>query len=130
MTVVVEPEARVCLTTPSATKLYATPGTPARQQLDITLHAGAVLEYLPEQIIPFAQAAFRQQMTVRLGPGACVLAMEIVAPGRLARGKLSPIATMTPVCVLKMRQAKWCCANVHGCGQVATPRWARLIRGL
>ena len=40
MTVVVEPEARVCLTTPSATKLYATPGTPARQQLDITLHAG------------------------------------------------------------------------------------------
>src|SRR5215475_11909619 len=51
MTVVVEPEARVCLTTPSATKLYATPGIPALQQLEITLHAGAVLEYLPEQII-------------------------------------------------------------------------------
>jgi urease accessory protein len=51
------------------------------------LHAGAVLEYLPEQIIPFAQAAFQQHMTVRLGPGACILAMEIVAPGRLARGE-------------------------------------------
>jgi urease accessory protein len=87
MTVVVEPGARVCLTTPSATRLYATSGRPARQQLDITLHAGAVLEYLPEQIIPFAQAAFQQHMTVRLGPGACVLAMEIVAPGRLARGE-------------------------------------------
>jgi urease accessory protein len=87
MTVVVESGACVCLTTPSATKLYATPGLPARQQLGITLHAGAVLEYLPEQIIPFAQAAFQQHMTVRLGPGACILAMEIVAPGRLARGE-------------------------------------------
>ncbi len=87
MTVVVEAGARVCLTTPSATKLYATLGLPARQQLDITLHAGAVLEYLPEQIIPFAQAVFQQHMTVRLGPGACVLAMEIVAPGRRARGE-------------------------------------------
>jgi urease accessory protein len=60
---------------------------PARQQLEITLHAGAVLEYLPEQIIPFAQAAFQQHMTVRLGSGACVMAMEIIAPGRLARGE-------------------------------------------
>jgi urease accessory protein len=87
MTVVVEPGARVCLTTPSATKLYATLGMPAQQHLEITLHAGAVLEYLPEQIIPFAQAAFQQHMTVRLGSGACILAMEIVAPGRLARGE-------------------------------------------
>jgi urease accessory protein len=87
MTVVVEAGARVCLTTPSATKLYATPDIPARQHLDITLGAGAVLEYLPEQIIPFAQAAFEQHTTLRLGPGACVLALEIVAPGRLARGE-------------------------------------------
>jgi urease accessory protein len=87
MTVVMEPGARACLTTPSATKLYATHGTPARQQLDITLQAGAVLEYIPEQMIPFAQAAFQQQTTVRLGAGACVLLMEIIAPGRLARGE-------------------------------------------
>src|SRR4029450_6776585 len=66
---------------------YATLGMPAQQHLEITLHAGAVLEYLPEQIIPFAQAAFQQHMTVRLGSGACILAMEIVAPGRLARGE-------------------------------------------
>jgi len=38
-------------------------------------------------MIPFAQAAFRQQTTVRLGAGACVLLMEIIAPGRLARGE-------------------------------------------
>ena len=87
MIVVVETGARVCLTTPSATKLYATPGAPARQRLDITLQAGAVLEYLPEQIIPFAQAAFHQHTHVRLGAGACLMWLEIVAPGRLTRGE-------------------------------------------
>lgn len=86
-TVVVEAEGRACLTTPSATKLYATLGPPAQQHLDLTLHAGAVLEYLPEQIIPFAQSAFQQDMIVRLGPGACVFLLEIVAPGRLAMGE-------------------------------------------
>src|SRR2546428_470617 len=50
MTVVLEAGAQACLTTPSATKLYATPGAPAQQRLDITLQARAVLEYLPEQI--------------------------------------------------------------------------------
>ncbi|KAH0533488.1 hypothetical protein FGG08_007713, partial [Glutinoglossum americanum] len=87
VTVVVEAGARACLTTPSATKLYATSGAPAQQRLDITLHADAVLEYLPDQMIPFAQAAFHQQITVQLGAGACVLLMEVVAPGRLARGE-------------------------------------------
>jgi len=87
MTVVVEAGARACLTTPSATKLYATSGAPAQQRLDITLQADAVLEYLPEQMIPFAQAVFHQQITVRLGAGACVMLMEIVAPGRVARGE-------------------------------------------
>jgi urease accessory protein len=87
LTVIMEAEARACLTTPSATKLYAAPGAPARQRLDVTLEAGAVLEYLPEQIIPFAQAAFHQHTRVRLGAGACLVWTEIVAPGRLARGE-------------------------------------------
>jgi len=87
MTVVAAAGARGCLTTPSATKLYATAGAPAQQRLDVTLHAGAVLEYLPEQVIPFAQAAFHQHTRVRLGAGSCVLWQEIVAPGRLARGE-------------------------------------------
>ena len=87
ITVAVEAEARVCLTTPSATKIYATTGAPATQRLDLTLQAGAVLEYLPEQTIPYAHSAFRQHIQVRLGAGACVLLSDIVAPGRLARGE-------------------------------------------
>jgi urease accessory protein len=85
--VTLEAGAHACLTTPSATRLYAAPGAATQQRVELTLHRGAVLTYLPEQTIPFANAAFQQHMTVRLGPGACVFLGEIVAPGRLARGE-------------------------------------------
>ncbi len=87
ITVTLETGARACMTTASATKIYASPDTMAHQRFDIVLQAGAAFEYLPEQIIPFARSAFRQDMTVRLGSGAVAVLMEIVAPGRLARGE-------------------------------------------
>jgi urease accessory protein len=85
--VTLEAGARAYLTTPSATKLYAAQDAAAQQHIDITLRAGAVLTYLPEQTIPFAAAAFRQHLRIRLGPGAGVFLGDIVAPGRLARGE-------------------------------------------
>jgi urease accessory protein len=88
ITVTLETEAQAYLTTPSATKLYAAPQAAARQQIDFTLHVGAVLTYMPQQTIPFANAAFHQQITVRLGAGACAFLGEIVAPGRLAGGEM------------------------------------------
>lgn len=84
---VLEAGAHACVTTPSATKLYATTGAVARQRLTCTLQAGAILEYLPEQTIPFAHAAFQQEMDIRLGPEACLILADILAPGRLARGE-------------------------------------------
>jgi urease accessory protein len=85
--ITVEAGARAYLTTPSATKLYAAPEAVTQQHLDMTVQAGAVLTYLPEQTIPFANAAFQQRLTIRLGPGACVFLGDILAPGRLARGE-------------------------------------------
>jgi urease accessory protein len=85
--VTLEAGARAYLTTPSATKLYAAHDAMAQQRIDITLGAGAVLTYLPEQTIPFADAAFQQHVHLRLGSGACVFLGDIVAPGRLARGE-------------------------------------------
>ena len=87
ITVTLEAGARACMTTASATKLYASPDSMARQRFEAILQAGAVFEYLPEQIIPFARSAFQQDMTVRLGSGALAVLAEIVAPGRLARGE-------------------------------------------
>ena len=88
ITVTLEAGARACMTTASATKLYASPGSMARQRFEVTLQAEAVFEYLPEQTIPFARSAFHQDMTVRLGSGALAVLSEIVAPGRLARGEV------------------------------------------
>ena len=87
ISVTLEADARACMTTASATKLYASPDSMARQRFEVILQAGTVFEYLPEQIIPFARSAFHQDMTVRLGSGALAVLMEIVAPGRLARGE-------------------------------------------
>ena len=88
MTVWLEAGAQALFTTPSATKLYAAAHAAAQQTIDFTVDAGAVLTYMPEQVIPFTDAALQQQMTVRLGSGACVFLGEIVAPGRIARGEV------------------------------------------
>jgi urease accessory protein len=85
LTVTLDTGAQAYLTTPSATKIYATPGPPAQQRITCTLHAKAVLTYLPGQTIPFANAAMHQDMTIRLGAGACAFVGEILAPGRVAR---------------------------------------------
>ena len=77
--------AQAYVTTPSATQLYATLHTPAEQHIDFTLNQGCVLAYCPEQTIPFANAAFRQRMTVRLGRDAFAFLGDILAPGRVAR---------------------------------------------
>ena len=87
ITMTLENGARACVTTASATKIYYSAGKPARQSFDVSLQAGAVFEYLPEQIIPFSGSIFRQDMRVRLGHGAIAVVAEIVAPGRLARGE-------------------------------------------
>lgn len=77
--------AQAYITTPSATLLYATLDAPAQQQINLTLNRDTVLAYFPEQTIPFADSAFHQRMTVRLGPDAFVFLGEILAPGRAAR---------------------------------------------
>ena len=87
ITMELEDGARACVTTASATKIYDSAGKMARQCFEVILQTGTVFEYLPEQIIPFARSVFRQDMKVRLGPGALAVLAEIVAPGRLARGE-------------------------------------------
>src|SRR5262249_27872332 len=44
--------AHACLTTPSATRVYRSPGEPARQRVVATVAAGARLEYVPDHLIP------------------------------------------------------------------------------
>ncbi|MBI2154027.1 MAG: urease accessory protein UreD [Candidatus Rokubacteria bacterium] len=81
------PGAHVCLTTPSATRVYRALGAPAVQQTTIRLGAGAVVEYVPDHVIPHPGAAFHQSVTVEMGPGSRAIVSDALAVGRLARGE-------------------------------------------
>jgi urease accessory protein len=85
--VVAEPGARVHLTTTSATKAYAMPDGVARQRMRVVVRAGAYVEYVPQLLIPQQGSSLDQSLEIVLEPGAACVAVEGVAPGRLARGE-------------------------------------------
>lgn len=87
--VTIEPRASVQLTTTGATRLYRSrPQVPvASQSTTIQVQQGGLLEYLPDPLLPFAGARYRQQTTIELAEDAGLFCWETVAPGRLARGE-------------------------------------------
>jgi len=82
--------ASVQLTTTGATRIYRprAEAPDAIQQNHIRVEENALLEYVPDPIIPFSAARFRQQTSIHLAPGAGLFWWEIIAPGREARGEL------------------------------------------
>lgn len=81
------PGAHVCLTTPSATRVYRTLGPPAVQATRIRLGQGAILEYVPDHVIPHPGSVFHQSLEVEMAPGSRAIVVDAVATGRLARGE-------------------------------------------
>lgn len=83
------PAARVQLTTTSATRIYRCrlDAPPACQTCMVRVGAGALLEYVPDQIIPFAGSRYRQSTCIELEEGAGLFWWETLAPGRMARGE-------------------------------------------
>lgn len=82
-----ESQAHACLTTASATKVYRTVGEPATQQTAIDVEAGAVLEYLPDHVIPYAGSALRQALRVAMAPTSRAIIADGFAAGRVGRGE-------------------------------------------
>ncbi|QTG81929.1 urease accessory protein UreD [Arthrobacter crystallopoietes] len=80
--------ARLLLTTQSATKVYRTPGSHAFQQTRLRLGPGASLEYLPDQLIAYRDASYRQHTVVELDGRASLVMGEIVTPGWSPDGTL------------------------------------------
>ena len=85
----VGPGAQAQLTTTSATRLYrCRPQVPdALQASVIRVREGALLEYLPDPLIPFADSRYQQRTRIDLEAGAGLFWWEMVAPGRVARGE-------------------------------------------
>jgi urease accessory protein len=82
--------AKVQLTTTGATRIYRNrEGFSATTQCnEISVGAGALLEYLPDATIPFAGSRYLQRTSIDLATGAGMFWWEIVAPGREASGEL------------------------------------------
>lgn len=78
------------LTTTGATRVYrhglAAPVT--RQSSEFAVDESALLEYVPDAIIPFAGANFYQSTLIRLSPHAGLFWWEILAPGREASNEV------------------------------------------
>lgn len=81
---VCEPGAAVHVTTQAATKVYGMAQNFATQWINITVQAGALVEYMPDPVIPFAGARFYQQTRLWLDPAATLLYGETIYPGRVA----------------------------------------------
>lgn len=82
-----EPQAHALLTSATAGKIYRSNGLESQQQLRVRLEAGACLEWLPQEVIAFNGAEFRQDTQVELAEDALWLGWELVRLGRTARGE-------------------------------------------
>ena len=77
----------VCLSTPSATRVYRSPGPAAVQHVAIALGRGATLEWMPDHLIPSPGARLRQSTEIALAADATLLYLDAWAVGRAARGE-------------------------------------------
>lgn len=81
--------ARLCLSTPAASRVYPTrSGRPAANHQQFTVEQGASLEWMPEPFIPHRGASYRQTTAIHLHEGASLLFLEWLAPGRVAMGEV------------------------------------------
>jgi urease accessory protein len=78
---------RLYLTDQAATKIHAMPQTETKATTiwRIAVGTGASLEFVPEPVILFAEAALEQTTQITLHPQAALFWSEILFPGRLAR---------------------------------------------
>ncbi|KNH20706.1 urease accessory protein UreD [Arthrobacter sp. ZBG10] len=73
--------ADLLLTTQSATKVYRTPGSFAEQRMAVRLGEGARLELMPDQLIAYREASYRQHSAFTVRPSSALVMAEVVTPG-------------------------------------------------
>lgn len=82
--------ASVQLTTTGGTRIYRPrkSAPPTTQTNEIHVGENALLEYVPDAIIPYAGARFEQRTRISLAAGAGLFWWEVIAPGREASGEV------------------------------------------
>jgi urease accessory protein len=98
--IVLRAGAKVLVTTQSATKVYRMEEDCAWEINRFVVEAGGLLEYLPDQTIPYAAASFRRTTHVDAHPSATVLVGDILSAGRVARGEAFEFTRLeTELCI-------------------------------
>ena len=87
MTFTAGPGAHGLVTTPGATRFYRSAGAPALQRAQLTLDAGARMEWLPLEAICYSGCLAENRLTMRLAPGAELIGWDVSALGLPAAGR-------------------------------------------
>jgi urease accessory protein len=87
--------AQALVTTQSASKILSMPAGEAIQRNSFNLEACACLEYLPDEVIPFAESTFTQQTHVQMEPTAVLILADMLTPGRVGRGEYFDFGSYT-----------------------------------
>src|SRR5262249_38968041 len=82
------PESAVHVTTQAATNLYRCRRNFATQVVNLRAARGAVLEYLPDAVVPFWGARFLQRTHLTADVDSTMIVGEVLLPGRVARGEI------------------------------------------
>lgn len=83
----VAPEGRLVITTQACERSYRSTGDTAHVEADITVGAGAHLDWLPQETILFEASKLDRRLTIRLDEAATLTAIEAVLLGRDAMGE-------------------------------------------
>lgn len=93
----VGPRAQAQITSTGATRVYRSrsPSRRASQHMRVNVASDAYLEYLPDQLIPFAGSRFDQTTCVQLEQGGSLIWWDRVAPGREASDEIFQFDSLT-----------------------------------
>lgn len=73
--------ASALITDQSAAKVYRTPNDYVVQNMELSVADGAVLEYVPDQLILYRDADYRQHITANVHPNGSLFMSDIITPG-------------------------------------------------
>ena len=75
------------VTTQGATRIYKMEKNYASQIINIKVEEGSYFEYVPDQIIPFRNSRFYQEVHLNVHDNATMIYSEVIVPGRVASGE-------------------------------------------
>jgi urease accessory protein len=85
--VILEKNALAHITTQGATRVYGMNVSNAIQVVNVSLDDGAYLEFIPDQIIPYKNSRFYQEINFKVHDNATMVYSEIISPGRIGMGE-------------------------------------------